>query len=36
MRVVGIITDLPVADIASAKDFYSSYLGLTVVVFNME
>jgi predicted enzyme related to lactoylglutathione lyase len=36
MRVVGIITDLPVADIASAKDFYSSYLGLTVEEFNME
>jgi predicted enzyme related to lactoylglutathione lyase len=36
MRVVGITTDLPVADIASAKDFYSSSLGLTVEEFNME
>jgi predicted enzyme related to lactoylglutathione lyase len=36
MRVIGIIADLPVADIASAKDFYSNYLGLTVEEFNME
>ncbi|MGA8046946.1 MAG: VOC family protein [Dermatophilaceae bacterium] len=36
MRVVGIIADLPVADIASAKGFYSNYLGLTVEEFNME
>lgn len=36
MRVIGIIADLPVADIASAKDFYSNYLGLSVEEFNME
>ena len=36
MRVIGIIADLPVADIASAKDFYSNYLGLSVEKFNME
>ena len=35
MRVVGIIADLPVADIASASGFYSSYLGLTLEEFNM-
>jgi len=35
MRVIGIIADLPVADIASAKDFYSNYLGLSVEEFNM-
>ena len=35
MRVVGIIADLHVADIDSAKEFYSGYLGLSNEEFNM-
>jgi predicted enzyme related to lactoylglutathione lyase len=35
VRVEGIIADLHVADIASAKDFYSGYLGLSNEEFNM-
>jgi predicted enzyme related to lactoylglutathione lyase len=35
VRVVGIIADLHVADIESAKDFYSGYLGLSNEEFNM-
>ena len=29
MRVTGIITNLPVAEIAAARDFYTDYLGLS-------
>jgi predicted enzyme related to lactoylglutathione lyase len=35
MRVQGVIADLHVADIASAKSFYADYLGLSVEEFNM-
>jgi predicted enzyme related to lactoylglutathione lyase len=35
VRVRGIIADLPVADIESAKDFYAGYLGLSDEEFNM-
>jgi predicted enzyme related to lactoylglutathione lyase len=35
MRVNGIIVDLQVADIESAKDFYTDYLGLRTEGFNM-
>jgi catechol 2,3-dioxygenase-like lactoylglutathione lyase family enzyme len=35
MRVTGIHANLPVADIAAARDFYTDYLGLSVEVFNM-
>jgi predicted enzyme related to lactoylglutathione lyase len=35
MRVNRIIVDLPVADIDSARDFYSGFLGLDVEEFNM-
>jgi predicted enzyme related to lactoylglutathione lyase len=35
MRVTGIHANLPVADIAAARDFYSGYLGLSVEEFNM-
>ena len=35
MRVNGIIADLRVADIESAKGFYTDYLGLSVEGFNM-
>jgi predicted enzyme related to lactoylglutathione lyase len=35
VRVEGIMADLHVADIASAKDFYSGYLGLSNEEFNM-
>ena len=35
MRVTGIHANLPVADIAAAKDFYADYLGLSVEEFNM-
>jgi predicted enzyme related to lactoylglutathione lyase len=35
MRVTRIIADLPVADIRSAKEFYSDYLGLDNEEFNM-
>ena len=35
MRVTGIIANLPVADIAAARDFYTDYLGLSVEGFNL-
>jgi predicted enzyme related to lactoylglutathione lyase len=35
MRVTGIVTNLPVADIAAARDFYESYLGLSNEEFNL-
>ncbi|GAA1638209.1 MULTISPECIES: VOC family protein [Brevibacterium] len=35
MRVHSIIADLPVADIAAARDFYTSYLGLATEEFNL-
>jgi catechol 2,3-dioxygenase-like lactoylglutathione lyase family enzyme len=35
MRVTGIHANLPVADIAAARDFYTEYLGLSVEEFNM-
>ena len=35
MRVTGIHANLPVADIAAARDFYTDYLGLSVEEFNM-
>jgi predicted enzyme related to lactoylglutathione lyase len=35
VRVVEIIADLHVADIESAKDFYSGYLGLSDEEFNL-
>ena len=35
MRVTGINANLPVADIAAARDFYTDYLGLSVEEFNM-
>lgn len=35
VRVNGIIADIEVADIASAKDFYTDYLGLSVEEFNL-
>jgi catechol 2,3-dioxygenase-like lactoylglutathione lyase family enzyme len=35
MRVSGINANLPVADIAAARDFYTDYLGLSVEQFNM-
>lgn len=35
MRVTGIQANLPVADIAAARDFYTDYLGLCVEEFNM-
>jgi catechol 2,3-dioxygenase-like lactoylglutathione lyase family enzyme len=35
MRVSGINANLPVADIAAARDFYTDYLGLSVEEFNM-
>ena len=35
MRVTGIHANLPVADIAKARDFYTDYLGLSVEEFNM-
>jgi predicted enzyme related to lactoylglutathione lyase len=35
MRVNGIIVDLQVADVESAKDFYTDYLGLRTEGFNM-
>lgn len=36
MRVTGIVANLPVADIAVARDFYTDYLGLSVEDFNLE
>jgi catechol 2,3-dioxygenase-like lactoylglutathione lyase family enzyme len=35
MRVTGIVANLPVADIAAARDFYIDYLGLSVEGFNL-
>lgn len=35
MRVTGINANLPVADIAAARDFYTGFLGLNVEEFNM-
>ena len=35
MRVTGIVANLPVADIAAARDFYTDYLGLSVQGFNL-
>jgi hypothetical protein len=35
MRVTGIVANLPVADVAAAKDFYTDYLGLSVEGFNL-
>src|SRR5713226_1497719 len=35
MRVTGIVANLPVADIAAARDFYTGYLGLNVEGFNL-
>ena len=35
MRVSGVVANLPVDDIAAARDFYTDYLGLSVVGFNL-
>ena len=35
MRATRIIADLPVADVESAKSFYTGYLGLRTEEFNM-
>jgi len=35
MRITGINANLPVADIAAARGFYTDYLGLSVEEFNM-
>jgi catechol 2,3-dioxygenase-like lactoylglutathione lyase family enzyme len=35
MRVTGINANLPVADIAVARDFYTDFLGLSVEEFNL-
>lgn len=35
MRITGINANLPVADIAAARDFYTDYLGLSVEEFNL-
>ena len=35
MRVTGIVANLPVADIAAARDFYTDFLGLSVEGFNL-
>src|SRR5436305_12600334 len=35
MRVTGINSNLPVADISAARDFYTDYLGLSVEEFNL-
>jgi catechol 2,3-dioxygenase-like lactoylglutathione lyase family enzyme len=35
MRVTGINANLPVADIAAARDFYADYLRLSVEDFNL-
>ena len=35
MRVTGVIADITVGDIASAKSFYAEYLGLSVEEFDM-
>ncbi|HEY6699169.1 MAG TPA: VOC family protein [Acidimicrobiales bacterium] len=34
-RVTGVVANLPVADIAAARDFYTHYLGLSVEDFNL-
>ena len=35
MRVTGIVANLPVADIAAAREFYTDFLGLSVEGFNL-
>ena len=35
MKVSGIVANIPVADIEAASGFYTEYLGLSVVGFNM-
>src|SRR5687767_6133715 len=35
MRVTGIHANLPVPDVAAARDFYADYLGLSVEEFDM-
>jgi catechol 2,3-dioxygenase-like lactoylglutathione lyase family enzyme len=35
MRVTRVVANLPVADIAAARDFYTDYLGLSVEDFNL-
>ena len=35
MRVTGVTTNLPVADIDAARGFYTDYLGLNVEVMNL-
>ena len=35
MRVTRVVANLPVADIAEARDFYTDYLGLSVEAFNL-
>jgi catechol 2,3-dioxygenase-like lactoylglutathione lyase family enzyme len=35
MRVTGIVPNLPVDDIAAAREFYVDYLGLSVEGFNL-
>jgi predicted enzyme related to lactoylglutathione lyase len=35
MRVTRVVANLPVADIAAARDFYTQYLGLSVEGFNL-
>ena len=35
MRPTAVFADLPVADIAAARDFYTDYLGLSVEGFNL-
>jgi catechol 2,3-dioxygenase-like lactoylglutathione lyase family enzyme len=35
MRVTAIVANLPVADIAAARDLYTDYLGLSVEGFNL-
>jgi len=35
MRVTRVVANLPVGDIAAARDFYTDYLGLSDEVFNM-
>lgn len=35
MRAIRVIADIQVADIASARDFYADYLGLSTEEFNM-
>ena len=35
MQVSGVVANLPVADIETARNFYTEYLGLSVEGFNM-